>query len=159
MSTTHAIIGGVLGAGIAAVVGVSVVNWFVVSAILFSWLLSPLIGGLAAAMFLAFIKVNLIYRDDKIAAARRWVPVLVALMAAVFSGYLVAKGLSHVRRPGLPVVAAITGAMFVVAYVVAKPWVRRQSATMENRNQSLRRLFDLPLHLLRRAAVVRPWLQ
>ena len=40
VSTTHAIIGGVLGAGIAAV-GVSVVNWFVVSAILFSWLLSP----------------------------------------------------------------------------------------------------------------------
>ena len=96
-------------------------------------------------MFLAFIKVNLIYRDDKIAAARRWVPVLVALMAAVFSGYLVAKGLSHVWRPGLPVVAAITGAMFVVAYVVAKPWVRRQSATMENRNQSLRKLFNLPL--------------
>jgi inorganic phosphate transporter, PiT family len=144
VSTTHAIIGGVLGAGIAAM-GVGVVDWFVVSSILFSWLMSPLIGGLVAALFLAFIKINVIYRDDKIAAARRWVPFLVALMAATFSGYLVAKGLSHVWRPGLPVLAAITGAMFVVAYVVAKPWVRRQSENMENRNQSLRKLFNLPL--------------
>ena len=144
VSTTHAIIGGVLGAGVAAV-GVSAVNWFVVSSILFSWLVSPLIGGLVAALFLAFIKINLIYRDDKIAAARRWVPVLVAVMAATFSGYLVAKGLSHIWRPGLPVLTAITGATFVAAYVVAKPWVRRQSENMENRNQSLRKLFNLPL--------------
>jgi PiT family inorganic phosphate transporter len=144
VSTTHAIVGGVLGAGIAAV-GINVVNWFVVSSILFSWLLSPLIGGLVAALFLAFIKTNLIYQNDKIAAARRWVPVLVALMAAIFSGYLVVKGLSHVWRPGLAAVAAITGAMFILAYIAARPWVRRQSQNMENRNQSLRKLFNLPL--------------
>jgi len=144
VSTTHAIVGGVLGAGIAAV-GIGVVNWFVVSSILFSWLLSPLIGGLVAALLLAFIKINLIYQSDKIAAARRWVPVLVALMAAIFAGYLVAKGLSHVWRPGLPAIAAISGAMFILAYIVARPWVRRQSEHMENRNQSLRKLFNLPL--------------
>ncbi len=144
VSTTHAIIGGVLGAGVAAV-GVGVVNWLVVSSILFSWLVSPLIGGLVAALFLAFVKINVIYRDDKIAAARRWVPVLVAVMAATFSGYLVAKGLSHVWRPGFPMIAALSAATFVVTYVVAKPWVRRQSQNMENRNQSLRTLFNLPL--------------
>ncbi|MGB6390162.1 MAG: inorganic phosphate transporter, partial [Methyloceanibacter sp.] len=43
VSTTHAIVGGVLGAGIAAV-GVGAVDWFVVSSIVFSWLTSPLIG-------------------------------------------------------------------------------------------------------------------
>jgi PiT family inorganic phosphate transporter len=144
VSTTHAIIGGVLGAGIAAV-GVGVVDWLVVSSILFSWLVSPLIGGLVAALFLAFIKINVIYRDDKIAAARRWVPALVALMTATFSGYLIVKGLNHVWRPGLPVIAAMTCAAFAAAYVAAKPWVRRQSENMENRNQSLRKLFNLPL--------------
>jgi PiT family inorganic phosphate transporter len=144
VSTTHAIIGGVPGAGIAAV-GVGVVDWLVVSSTLFSWLVSPLIGGLVAALFLAFIKINVIYRDDKIAAARRWVPALVALMTATFSGYLIVKGLNHVWRPGLPVIAAMTCAAFAAAYVAAKPWVRRQSENMENRNQSLRKLFNLPL--------------
>ncbi|MGK2923930.1 MAG: inorganic phosphate transporter, partial [Methyloceanibacter sp.] len=88
VSTTHAIVGGVLGAGVVAV-GVDVVDWFVVTSIFASWLTSPLIGGVIAAGALAFIKVNLIYQEDKIAAARRWVPVLVALMAAIFAAYLV----------------------------------------------------------------------
>jgi PiT family inorganic phosphate transporter len=144
VSTTHAIVGGVLGAGVTAV-GASAVDWLVVSSILFSWLISPLIGGLVAALFLAIIKVNVIYQKDKIAAARRWVPGLVALMAAAFAGYLVVKGLNHVWRPGPAVVAGIFGAVLVVAYLLAKPWVWRQSEGMENRNQSLRKLFNLPL--------------
>ena len=144
VSTTHAIVGGVLGAGVAAL-GTGVVDWFVVSAIIFSWLMSPVIGGVVAALFLAFIKVNLIYQNDKIAAARRWVPALVSLMAATFAGYLIVKGLSHVWRPGLPIVAALVVLTFAVTYVLAKPWVHAQSEGMENRNQSLRKLFNLPL--------------
>jgi PiT family inorganic phosphate transporter len=144
VSTTHAIVGGVLGAGIAAV-GTSAVDWLVVSSIFFSWLMSPFIGGLTAAAFLAVVKINLIYQEDKITAARRWVPLLIALMAASFAGYLVVKGLNHVWRPGPAAVLGASGAAFVLAYVLAKPWVRRQSEGMENRNQSLRKLFNLPL--------------
>jgi inorganic phosphate transporter, PiT family len=144
VSTTHAIVGGVLGAGLAAV-GTSVVDWFVVGSIFASWLTSPLIGGVIAAGALAFIKVNLIYQEDKIAAARRWVPVLVALMAAIFAAYLVVKGLSHVWTPGFPALATISVLVFALAYIAAKPWVRMQSRGMENRNQALRRLFHLPL--------------
>jgi len=144
VSTTHSIVGGVLGAGLAAV-GASVVDWYVVSSIFISWLISPLIGGVIAAAFLAFIKVNLIYQEDKIAAARRWVPVLVALLAAVFSAYLVIKGLKHVWKPDLPEIALIAVLVFVLVYCLARPWVRYQSVGMENRNQGLRKLFHLPL--------------
>ncbi|MEE8579409.1 MAG: inorganic phosphate transporter [Hyphomicrobium sp.] len=144
VSTTHSIVGGVLGAGIAAV-GVSVVDWFVVSSIIASWIISPMIGGIIAAMFLAFIKINLIYQDDKIAAARRWVPVLIAIMAATFSSYLLIKGLKHIWSPGLLTIAGIAAVFYVLVYVAMKPWVRRQSEGMENRNQSLRKLFHLPL--------------
>jgi len=144
VSTTHAIVGGVLGAGVAAV-GIDVVDWFIVGSIFASWLSSPLIGGVIAAGFLAFIKINLIYQEDKIAAARRWVPVLVALMAAIFAAYLVLKGFSHVWTPGFPAVVTISILVFALTYVAAKPWVRMQSEGMENRNQALRRLFHLPL--------------
>ena len=144
VSTTHAIVGGVLGAGLAAV-GASVVDWYVVSSIFISWLISPLIGGVIAAAFLAFIKINLIYQEDKIAAARRWVPVLVALLAAVFSAYLVIKGLKHVWKPDLPEIALTAVLVFALVYCLARPWVRHQSVGMENRNQGLRKLFHLPL--------------
>ena len=112
VSTTHSIVGGVLGAGIAAV-GVSVVDWVVVSSIIASWLISPMIGGIIAAMFLAFIKINVIYQDDKIAAARRWVPVLIAIMAATFSSYLLIKGLRHIWSPDLVTIAGIAAAVYV----------------------------------------------
>jgi inorganic phosphate transporter, PiT family len=144
ISTTHSIVGGVLGAGVAAAGG-SVVDWYVVTSIFVSWISSPLIGGIIAAGFLAFIKVNLIYQEDKIAAARRWVPVLVAFMGAIFAAYLVLKGLSHVWTPGLPAVATISILVFALVYLVAKPWVRVKSRGMENRNQALRKLFHLPL--------------
>ncbi len=144
VSTTHAIVGGVMGAGIAAV-GAGAVDWVVVWAITASWIVSPLIGGLIAAGFLAFIKVNVIYQDDKIAAARRWVPMLIALMAASFAAYLVLKGLSHVWKPGVAEIIGFAVAVFLGVYLLVKPWVRAQSEGLENRNQSLRKLFHLPL--------------
>ena len=85
VSTTHSVVGGAMGAGIAAA-GMTAVNWTTMGAIAASWVISPLLGGVIAAVFLAFIKNFIIYLDDKIAAARRWVPVLIAIMAGAFAG-------------------------------------------------------------------------
>jgi PiT family inorganic phosphate transporter len=144
VSTTHAVVGGVMGAGVAAV-GFQLVNWATLGAIAASWVVSPLLGGAVAALFLAFIKVNLIYRHDKIAAARRWVPLLVAIMAGAFASYLALKGLGRIWHPDAVTVAAIGLGVFAVAWVVMRPLIRRQSEGMENRNQSLRALFRIPL--------------
>ena len=94
VSTTHAVVGGVVGAGIAAA-GFGAVNWMQLAAIAASWVISPLLGGVAAAAFLWFIKARIVYRDDKIAAARVWVPVLVGVMAGTFATYLMMKGLKQ----------------------------------------------------------------
>jgi len=40
---------------------------------------------------------------------------------------------------------AFAVAVFLLIYLVVKPWVRAQSEGLENRNQSLRKLFNLPL--------------
>ena len=85
VSTTHSVVGGAMGAGRAAA-GMTAVNWTTMGAIATSWVISPLLGGVIAAVFLAFIKNFIIYMDDKIAAARRWVPVLIAIMAGAFAG-------------------------------------------------------------------------
>ena len=144
VSTTHAVVGGVMGAGVAAV-GFQLVNWTVMSAIAASWVISPLMGGVIAALFLAFIKINLIYQDDKIAAARRWVPILVAIMAGAFAYYLSVKGLKRVWDPSQLTLIMIGVSFFVATWLVMRPLIRRQSAGMENRNQSLRALFRIPL--------------
>lgn len=144
VSTTHSIVGGVMGAGIAAA-GITAVNWKVMSAIAASWVISPVLGGVIAAMFLAFAKFFILYKEDKISAARRWVPVLVAIMAAAFSVYLVTKGLKRVWKPEAWVVASIGAGAFVVAWALVKPIVNKASKSMENRRRSVSQLFTIPL--------------
>ena len=144
VSTTHAVVGGVMGAGIAAV-GFGLVNWPTMGAIAASWVISPVLGGVIAAGFLAFIKLNLIYQDDKIAAARRWVPLLVAIMAGAFACYLSLKGLKHIWRPGTITILGIGLGVGVLVWLIVRPLIYRQSERLENRNQSLRVLFRLPL--------------
>ncbi len=144
VSTTHSVVGGVMGAGIAAA-GFAAVNWPTMAKIAASWVISPVLGGVIAAACLAFIKTKIIYQDDKIAAARRWVPVLIGIMAAAFASYLALKGLKRIIKIDLQtalLIGAATGGLF---YVVSAPLIRRQSEGLENRNKSLKVLFGIPL--------------
>ena len=146
VSTTHSVVGGVMGAGIAAA-GFGVVNWSSMSMIAASWVISPVLGGAVAAMFLAFIKARIIYQDDKIAAARTWVPVLVGIMAGVFAVYLALKGLKKIVSIDMPMALVIGVVVGLVTYAIAAPLVRQKSEGMENRNRSVKILFGLPLVL------------
>ena len=144
VSTTHAIVGGVLGGGLAAV-GFGAVNWPVMAKIAASWVISPVLGGIIAALFLAFIKYAILYRTDKIGAARRWVPVLVAIMAAAFGAYLALKGLKRIWQPGPWTVVALSAAAFAVTYAVLRPLIAHRSQHLENRKRSVNGLFVIPL--------------
>ena len=144
VSTTHSVVGGVMGAGIAAA-GFGAVNWPTMGTIAASWVVSPVLGGVIAAAFLAFIKAKIIYQDDKIAAARRWVPVLIGIMAGAFGAYLALKGLSKVVKVELGTALLIGLAVGALSYAASAPLIRRQSEGMENRNKSLKALFGLPL--------------
>ncbi|MCF6433324.1 inorganic phosphate transporter [Leisingera sp. MMG026] len=144
VSTTHSVVGGVLGAGVAAA-GITAVNWPTMGKIAASWVISPVLGGVVAALFLAFIKAKIIYQDDKIAAARRWVPVLVGIMAGAFAAYLALKGLKRIVKIDLQTALLIGAGAGALSYVITAPLIKRQSEGMENRNKSLKALFGLPL--------------
>src|SRR3546814_1256584 len=87
VSTTHSIVGGVLGAGIT-VAGFGLVDWETMAAIVASWIVSPVFGAGFAALMLYFIKTKILYAEDRLAAANKWVPVLIALMAGAFMAYM-----------------------------------------------------------------------
>ncbi|MDX5593829.1 inorganic phosphate transporter [Pseudovibrio sp. SPO723] len=144
VSTTHAVVGGVMGSGMAAS-GYSSVNWDTMGSIAASWVISPVLGGLIAAAFLFFIKTFIIYQSDKIAAARRWVPLLISIMVGAFSAYLAMKGLKKVISITLWQALLFGFAASILSYLVVKPLIARQAEGLENRNQSLRKLFRMPL--------------
>ncbi|WP_050525376.1 inorganic phosphate transporter [Pseudorhodobacter aquimaris] len=144
VSTTHSVVGGVMGAGIAAA-GLAAVNWIMMAQIAASWVISPVLGGAVAAMFLAFIKARLEDAEDKITAARFWVPILIAIMAGAFAAYLSIKGLKKIMSINLPVALLIGLGVAVLTQVITKPIIHRQSEGMENRKKSLKKLFGFPL--------------
>ncbi len=144
VSTTHAIVGGVMGAGIVAA-GFGAVNWPMMGQIAASWVISPVLGGVIAAGLLAFIKALINDVPDKITAARRWVPLLIGLMAGTFTAYLMAKGLRRVIEVSLTQAVLLGLVVGVLTLLVFRPIVRRQSEGLENRKRSLKKLFALPL--------------
>lgn len=97
VSTTHSIVGALLGAGIAAG-GMGIVKWPTMGAIVASWVVSPLCGALIAAALLYLIKRHITWQRDMTAAAARAVPWLVAAMAWAFSSYMLVKGLGDVVK-------------------------------------------------------------
>ncbi len=144
VSTTHSVVGGVMGAGIAAA-GFAAVSWPTMGKIAASWVISPVLGGVIAAMFLALIKHKIVYQDDKIAAAKRWVPILIGIMAAAFGAYLSIKGLKRIIKIDLGTALMIGATAGAIAYVVTAPLIARQAEGLENRTKSLKTLFALPL--------------
>ena len=144
VSTTHSIVGGVMGAGIAAA-GFAAVNWPTMGKIAASWVISPVLGGLVAALFLWFIKAQVSDKQDKIAAARRWVPIFIAIMAGAFSTYLAVKGLKKIVRIDLQTALFIGATAFAITYFITRPLIRRQSEGKENSKKTIRQLFKIPL--------------
>ena len=144
VSTTHSVVGGVMGAGIAAA-GFAAVNWPTMYKIAASWVISPILGGVVAALFLWFIKSCIVYQDDKIAAARKWVPFLVGIMGGAFAIYLSLKGLKKIMKIDFSSALMIGLGVGLLIWLVMVPVIRKQSQGLENRNKSLKKLFGIPL--------------
>ena len=144
VSTTHSIVGGVLGAGIAAG-GWGIANWDQMGRIALSWVVSPVLGGIIAAAFLYFIKRTITYKPDMLAAARRMVPLLLAVMAWSFTTYLVMKGLKHVWKASF-LAASLVGLGFAAAtYLLTRVSVARAAERLENGKPGVNALFTMPL--------------
>jgi PiT family inorganic phosphate transporter len=95
VSTTHSIIGAIVG---FAAVGVSAdsVEWGKVGGIVGSWVVTPAISGFIAYIIFQSVQKLIFNTDDPLASAKRYVPFYMALAGFVMSLVTITKGLSHV---------------------------------------------------------------
>lgn len=144
VSTTHSIVGGVVGAGIAAS-GFAAVSWGTMGKIVASWVISPVLGGLIAALFLFTIKKTMIYREDKLRAMRKMVPFYVSVMGWAFVTYLMLKGVKHLVKVDFMAAAGIGFLAAVAIFLIVKPMVAKAAATLQNHREDVNKLFTVPL--------------
>lgn len=144
VSTTHAIVGGVAGAGIAAA-GFDVVSWSKMGEIVSSWVISPFLGGIIAAALLLFIKKTIVHQEDKRLAAKAYVPIMIALMTWAFSTYIILKGIKHLVKLNFFSAAAIGLAIAVALFFIVKPAIARVADALPNTREAVNKLFNIPL--------------
>lgn len=144
VSTTHSIVGGVLGAGIAAG-GWAIADWTQVGKIAASWVISPVLGGMIAAAFLYLIKRTITYQDDVMRAAKRVVPILVSVMAWAFGTYLILKGVKQIWKVPFGVAVVIGLGIAVAVYLVVRPQIAKMATRLANQKESVNDLFTYPL--------------
>ena len=157
VSTTHSIVGGVMGAGIAAG-GFGIVSWATMGKIASSWVISPVLGGIIAAIFLFSIKKNMVFKDDKVAAGKLWVPIYVAIMTWAFTTYLTLKGLKKIwpdivdmvaflpdeKKPSFMVAAIFGLIMAAIVFAFVNNSIRKKE-NLTNDRKSINALFTIPL--------------
>ena len=144
VSTTHSLVGGILGAGILAG-GIGVVNWMELGRIVSSWIVSPVMGGVIAMVFLFIIKRTITYQDDKNHAAKIAVPILVFIMSWSFIVYLVIKGLKKFFPISFGLAALIAFVLATIIFFIARPLIVKKAQSLPNSKESIGELFTIPL--------------
>jgi PiT family inorganic phosphate transporter len=96
VSTTHAIVGAIVGFG-AVALGVDAVVWSKVAQIVASWVTSPLIGGVLAFGIFNLIRYLILDRDDPMQAAKRTGPYFFFVVTFIIGLVTLFKGLKNLK--------------------------------------------------------------
>lgn len=95
VSTTHSIVGAVIGFG-AVGVSVDAVNWGAIGPIVASWVVTPFMSGVIAFGLFMSVQALIMNTDNPFQKAKRYVPVYMFLTGFMVSIMTFSKGLKHV---------------------------------------------------------------
>ncbi len=121
VSTTHSIVGALIGFAIAGI-GPDAVYWGKIGFILASWLVSPALGGFLAYMLMMSIRKFILDTDSPFESARRWGPFYVFLLGFIISLVTLFKGLKHLNLE-LSVPMSFGAALVFSLFIAAIGWI------------------------------------
>jgi len=95
VSTTHTIVGAIVGFAIAGI-GFDAVEWPRIGAIVSSWVISPLLAGIIGFVLFLSVQRLILSTADPFQNAKRYVPMYIFLVGFIVSLVTLLKGLKHV---------------------------------------------------------------
>lgn len=147
VSTTHAIVGSVVGAGIVAGFwiggnGLQMVSWGQLVPIVMSWIISPLAGAFLAYVVFLLVQKTFYQSNTPSENLRKYTPYLVFGVVLILALSVVYKGLKNVKMDiSFPVVLIISIAVGILAAYVAKVLVDRYISKAGN-NLAIKTQFE-----------------
>ncbi len=125
VSTTHSIVGAIVGFG-AVCIGMDAVHWGKVGTIVLSWVTSPLLAGTIAFFLFRSIQKLIINTDNPLERAKKYVPFYIFIVGFIISMVTMVKGLKHVGvKLPLDESAMIAGAIGLFIMVLGTFMIRR----------------------------------
>ncbi len=95
VSTTHSIVGAIIGFAIVGI-GMDAVKWGKVGSIVMSWVASPLLAGIIAYLIFTSVQRLILNTANPIGNARRYVPFYIFIAGFMIALVTLLKGLKHV---------------------------------------------------------------
>ncbi|MCP5442913.1 MAG: inorganic phosphate transporter [Chromatiaceae bacterium] len=96
VSTTHSIVGAIVGFAVAGI-GMEAVKWGKIGSIVASWVVSPLIGGTIALLLMISVRKLILNADNPFERAKTYGPVYVFLVGWIVALVTMFKGLKHLN--------------------------------------------------------------
>ncbi|ORZ01047.1 phosphate-repressible phosphate permease [Syncephalastrum racemosum] len=139
VSTTHSIVGAIIGMGIAGY-GADAVDWSWsgVGGIIASWFLSPLISGIIAAIIYMLIKYCVLKRQNPVKWGLVTVPIFFFLTTWIEAFYIIYKGApgTNAKKLDIGIIMGIAfgigGFFLLFALFFVVPWLRRRVIDRED---------------------------
>lgn len=144
VSTTHAIIGALLGFGLV-IGGPHFIEWKVMISIVASWVISPACSGFIAFIVFSIVQSRVLHSLSPVEAAKRWAPILVGIALFVFGISVLSTGIKNIGLQ-LSFIEMILIALGVgcIGYLITFLCVRRvDSSEFKNTNQMTQKLHHL----------------
>ena len=129
VSTTHSIVGALVGFAVAGI-GLDAVHWGKIGQIVASWIVSPALGGLLSFGLMMSIRRVILNTEHPFESARRWGPAYVFLVGFIISLVTMFKGLSHLNL-SLSVSQSFVAASIFGALVAGVGWVLIRRVRMD----------------------------
>ena len=125
VSTTHSIVGAIVGFAVAGI-GVEAVAWGKIGQIVASWVVSPLLGGGFAFLLMMSIQKLIFNAERPFNQAVKWGPYYIFLVGFVISLITLFKGLKHLNVD-LSITASflIAGAIGMAVAIIGKNAINR----------------------------------
>tara|TARA_R110000868_G_scaffold11751_17_gene57378 strand:+ start:1397 stop:2662 length:1266 start_codon:yes stop_codon:yes gene_type:complete len=127
VSTTHSIVGAIVGFAVAGI-GIDAVSWGKIGQIVASWIVSPVIGGGVAFLLMLSIRKLILQSDKPFESAVRCAPYYLFLVGFVISLVTIFKGLKHLNidLDGYES-AALAAVIGIVTAAIGKRAIRKVS--------------------------------
>ncbi len=127
VSTTHSIIGGMIGFGLVSG-GIHIIYWSRLAQIVLSWFLSPFLGGLISFFVFKSIVHSILHRNNPVKCARLVSPIAVGVtfFVIIYMFFLKNVETAHITSLSSGIIAGILG------FLISRPLITRFIAKNDN---------------------------